>query len=119
MEYTIIGAEANLAARLQSISEPGGIVMSYETYALVNDMVRARPLPPISVKGIRREIVPYEFQGMVDELSQRPSIISERGAGLDVFLDFEIMDNVTIARTRRLLRQALAALELKTKSHST
>jgi len=119
MEYTIIGAEANLAARLQSISEPGGIVMSYETYALVNDMVRARPLPPITVKGIRREIVPYEFQGMVDELSQRPSVISERGTGLDLFLDFETMDNATVARTRRLLRQALAALELKTKSHST
>ena len=35
MDYTIIGAEANLAARLQSIAEPGGIVLSYETYALV------------------------------------------------------------------------------------
>ena len=30
MDYTIIGAEANLAARLQSIAEPGGIVLSYE-----------------------------------------------------------------------------------------
>ena len=37
MDYTIIGAEANLAARLQSIAEPGGIVLSYETYALVRD----------------------------------------------------------------------------------
>src|ERR1022692_5152846 len=55
MDYTIIGAEANLAARLQSIAEPGSIVMSYETYALVRDMVRARPLPPITMKGISRE----------------------------------------------------------------
>jgi class 3 adenylate cyclase len=31
MDYTIIGAEANLAARLQSVAEPGGIVLSYET----------------------------------------------------------------------------------------
>ena len=35
MDYTIIGVEANLAARLQSIAEPGGIVLSYETYSLV------------------------------------------------------------------------------------
>jgi hypothetical protein len=56
---------------------------------------------------------------MVDELSQRPSVISERGTGLDLFLDLETMDNATVARTRRLLRQALAALELKIKSHST
>ena len=45
MDYTIIGAEANLAARLQAIAEPGGICLSYETYALVRDLVRARPLP--------------------------------------------------------------------------
>ena len=32
MDYTIIGAEANLAARLQSIAQPGEIVLSYETY---------------------------------------------------------------------------------------
>ena len=41
MDYTIIGAEANLAARLQSIAQPNGIVLSYETYALVRDLVRA------------------------------------------------------------------------------
>jgi adenylate cyclase len=31
MDYTIIGAEANLALRLQSIAEGGKIVISYET----------------------------------------------------------------------------------------
>ena len=36
MDYTIIGGEANLAARLQSIAEPGGIVVSYETFILLN-----------------------------------------------------------------------------------
>jgi class 3 adenylate cyclase len=35
MDYTIVGAEANLAARLQAIAKPGGIVLSHETYALV------------------------------------------------------------------------------------
>ena len=115
MDYTIIGAEANLAARLQSIAEPGGIVMSYETYALVNDMVRAHPLPPIAVKGISREIVPYAFEGLVDELKQRPNVISEHGTGVDVFLDLEVMDKSAVDRTRRLLQQALAALELKAK----
>ena len=71
MDYTIIGAEANLAARLQSIAEPGGICLSYETYALVRDMVRARPLPPIAMKGISREVVPYSVEGLLSELAQR------------------------------------------------
>lgn len=108
-----------LDTRLQSIAEPGGIVMSYETYALVNDMVRAHPMPPIMVKGIRREIVPYAFEGLVDELKQRPNVISEHGKGVDVFLDLEVMDKVAVERTRRLLQQAIAALELKAKSGPT
>ena len=52
MQYTIIGAEANLAARLQSIAESGQIVISYETYSVVRDMVSVRPLAPIRVKGL-------------------------------------------------------------------
>ena len=67
MDYTIIGAEANLAARLQSIAEPGGIVMSYETHALVQDHVRARPLEPIDLKGISRQVVPYVIEGIYEE----------------------------------------------------
>jgi class 3 adenylate cyclase len=42
LQYTIIGAEVNLATRLQSIAEPSGIVLSYETYSLVRKHVKAR-----------------------------------------------------------------------------
>ena len=66
MDYTIIGAEANLAARLQSIAEPGQIVISYETYALVRDILVAQALPPITMKGISREVVPYAVKGILD-----------------------------------------------------
>jgi adenylate cyclase len=116
MDYTIIGAEANLAARLQAIAEPGGIVVSYETYALVRDIVRAQPLPPISMKGISREVVPYAVEGLVEELQQRAHVISEHATGLDLFLDLEVIDKAMVERTRRLLQQALAALEQKAKS---
>ena len=115
MDYTIVGAEANLAARLQSIAEPGGIVMSYETYALVNDIVRAHPLPPIKVKGISREIVPYAFEGLLDEMKQRPNVISEHSTGVDLFLDLDVIDKAAVDRTRRMLQQALAAIEAKAK----
>ncbi len=59
MDYTIIGAEANLAARLEGIAEPGGIVMSYETWAHARDLVEATQLAPITFKGIAREVRPY------------------------------------------------------------
>jgi adenylate cyclase len=66
MDYTIIGAEANLAERLQSIAEPGHIVLSFESYMLVRDMVSAHPLPPITLKGIHQQIVPYVVDGALD-----------------------------------------------------
>jgi len=49
LEYTIIGAEVNLATRLQSIAEPSGIVPSYETYSLVRKHVKARDYGGITV----------------------------------------------------------------------
>jgi adenylate cyclase len=111
MDYTIIGAEANLAARLQSIGEPGKIVLSYETYALVSDMVRARAMDPISMKGISREVVPYMVEEVTGELAKRPKVISERGKGLNLFLDLEVLDRGAVQNTRKVLQDALNALE--------
>jgi adenylate cyclase len=110
MDYTIIGAEANLAARLQSIAEPGGICLSHETYALVRDLVRARPLDPIVMKGISREIVPYRVEGLLGDLAQRQQVISEHLTGLDLFLDLEALDEAGVERARQRLFEALRAL---------
>jgi len=87
MDYTIIGAEANLAARLQSIAEPGHIVVGYETYALVRDILVADALPPITMKGISREVVPYAVEGMLDEMGQKVEIFSQHMTGIDFYLD--------------------------------
>jgi adenylate cyclase len=114
MDYTIIGAEANLAARLQAIAEPGGIVLSYETYALVRDMVRARPMPAIAMKGISREVVPYSVEGLLTEFAQRAQVISEHATGVDIFLDLEALDEAGAEQARKRLAEALLALGQRT-----
>ncbi|WP_442880105.1 adenylate/guanylate cyclase domain-containing protein [Aurantimonas sp. A2-1-M11] len=77
IDYTIIGAEANLATRFEQIAEPGGIVMSYETYAQMEGDVRARPLAPISLKCISRKVILYVVEGVYDnELEATPSVIN-------------------------------------------
>ena len=114
MDYTIIGAEANLAARLQSIAEPGKIMLSYETFALVKEMVDARPLPPIRMKGISREIVPYAVDGLSSELTDHTGIIAEHSDGLDLVLDIEALDAPGVERAKRRLIEALRALDLYT-----
>lgn len=108
MDYTIIGAEANLAARLQSIAEPGTVVMSYETYALVRGVVAAHPLAPIHMKGIAREVEPYLVDGVV-ERNESSTLFSDSGGGLELYLDVEAVDDP--ARIKALLTRALRALD--------
>ncbi len=101
MDYTIIGAEANLAARLEASAAPGGIVMSYETYAHVQDIVEARPLPAQRFKGIARDVIPYE---VVRKSQDRPlSETSPDGRRVTVHLDR--MDEETRVELDRLLSQ--------------
>lgn len=66
MDYTIIGGEVNLAARLESQADSGGILLSYETYALVREVFEAIEQPSIEVKGIRRVIRPFALSNFLD-----------------------------------------------------
>lgn len=111
MDYTILGAEANLAARLQSIAEPGGIVVSYETYALVRDMVAAHALPATSMKGISREVVPYAIDGLLDADGNTVQVFSEHSEGLDLYLDLGRIDASASKSLRSIFQKAIAALD--------
>ena len=111
MDYTIIGAEANLAARLQAMAEPGKIVMSYETFALTRDMVVAHALDPITMKGISREVIPYMLDGVVDASGRKVEVFREHMSGLDLYLDPSMVDAARADHVRTLLRNALKALE--------
>ena len=67
MDYTIIGGAVNLAARLESSADPGEIILSYETYALVSETVVVEEREPVSVKGISKPIRSYAIKpGEVD-----------------------------------------------------
>lgn len=105
MDYTIIGAEANLAARLESIAEPGGIVLSYETYAHVRDIVEATASEPVHFKGIAREIVPYHVKS-VAEASPEFAIqgVDDNGK---LTLDLGALDPGTRDKVRNAIRDAL------------
>jgi adenylate cyclase len=110
MDYTIIGAEANLAARLQAAAAPGGITLSYETYALVSDIVRASPQDPIRMKGIGRDVIPYAIEG---DLSAPPqdSVFSEHARGIDFYIDVDALEADGAAKLRKRLLDTLAAVE--------
>ncbi len=56
LTYTIIGGEVNVAQRLEASADADGILMSYETYAHAQDMIRVEQRAAIKMKGISREI---------------------------------------------------------------
>jgi adenylate cyclase len=63
MDYTIIGAEVNKAARLEEAAEPGGILVSRQTWALiqaeVQGEIRAHPVGPVTLKGFDDAVEAY------------------------------------------------------------
>jgi len=87
-------------------------------YSLVRDMLVAHPLPPITVKGISREIVPYAVEAMLDEAGAKIEIFSEHMAGLDLYLDPRMVQSGSAERVRTLLQEAISALD-KYRPHAT
>jgi class 3 adenylate cyclase len=113
MDYTIIGAEANLAARLQAIASTGDIIVSYETFALVRDIAIGHALPPITMKGIPHEVTPYLIERLREPAAAPPTVVDRHVAGLDLRLDLGHAQS-NVRETRAALEEALAALDRHT-----
>ena len=64
MEYTVIGDSVNVASRLQDRAKPGSILLSRRTYDAVRDVVDAKSLGAIKVKGKEAEVEVYEVRGL-------------------------------------------------------
>ena len=85
LSYTIIGGEVNLAQRLESNADTGGILVSYETWVHVQDMVEAEPRGAIQMKGIARHVQTYAIKGRKSAPS-RSALNLEHPAGVNISL---------------------------------
>lgn len=69
--YSGIGIQTNLAARIQAHCEPGKVLISHTTRALVEDEIVCVPMDQILVKGIHYPVSVYEVACTVTNGSSR------------------------------------------------
>jgi len=106
IDYTIIGGQVNLAARLESICKPDGVTVSYETYSLIRDKFDATPLEPISVKGIKEPVTPYAINGIFEDWDESERYIRRNDVpGLRIWVDLMRLNEDQRVKTLDVLNE--------------
>jgi class 3 adenylate cyclase len=120
MDYTIIGGQVNLASRLQSSAAHDSIYISRATYMLVEDLIDARALGPIQVKGIHAPIEVWEVIGLRDDSARAAEYLRIEGASLklqELSVNLDHLDEQERASIEQALTRAL--IHLNRNHHSS
>jgi class 3 adenylate cyclase/predicted ATPase len=63
--YTVLGDAVNIAQRLQTLAEPGKVVVGRATQKLADSTFSFRRLPATQVKGREEPVQPFEVSGLL------------------------------------------------------
>src|SRR5438034_540641 len=77
-EHAVVGETPNLAARLQTLAEPGSIVVAASTRRLLGDLFRLRDLGRHEVKGIAEPVAAWAVEGMSPSESRFEAVRTAR-----------------------------------------
>jgi PAS domain S-box-containing protein len=107
MDYTMIGGTVNLASRLEHEAPPGGVLISFETYAHVKDELLCEERAQLQVKGIAQPVATYLVLG--------PKTDAEQGNMEHLRLEFDTaqMSDRQRKSAAEALRRALELLETR------
>lgn len=109
MDYTMVGGTVNLASRLEHEAPPGGVLISFETFAHVKDEVRCEERGQVQVKGIAQPVATYAVL--------EPKYEEGRGApNLRLEFDAERMSDAERKAAAETLRSAIGLLKKAAKA---
>jgi len=104
MDYTIIGSEVNLAARLEQAADPGGILISKETWSLVRDEIVATEHGPVNAKGFAEPVEAYSVREEAVSQTTARKVFQWERLGMRVLIDLDRLPSA---------ERAAAAVELR------
>ena len=93
MDYTIVGKEVNLASRLESMANPGEILISESTYNLIRDVVLCKDRGEITVKGFTKPVPIFEVVDLRKDLGAAQSYMEYETDGFSMYLDIDKIRN--------------------------
>ncbi|HET6828476.1 MAG TPA: adenylate/guanylate cyclase domain-containing protein [Ramlibacter sp.] len=105
MDYTIIGAEVNKAARLEQAADPGGILIAKETWGLVRDEILADAHEPLTVKGFPEPIEAFAVRGEAKSEESTRKVFQWERLGMRVLIDLDRLPDAERAAAAVELRQ--------------
>ena len=100
IDYTAIGSTVNLASRLESMSEPGSILVSEDTFALVNNFFSFENPKEVKVKGFLRSIKCYKLQ---KKDTSKEDIFSISGKGFQISINKKLIHKSIISDLKNKL----------------
>jgi class 3 adenylate cyclase/tetratricopeptide (TPR) repeat protein len=78
LDYTGVGETTHLAARMEQLATPGTTQITSDTLRLVSGFVRAKPLGPMAVKGLKEPVEAFQLVG-AEPVRSRFEALKARG----------------------------------------
>jgi len=113
MDYTIIGRDANLASRLQSVASPDEILISHDTYLLVRDRIMCREKGTVTLRGIAKPVQVWEVVDFRADMGATASWMEHELDGFAMLMDTNKIKNYDKERIVKALESAAQALKDK------
>lgn len=110
MDYTIIGGAVNLAARLEEEAAPGSVLISYETFAQVKDLIHCEETGRVQIRGIAYPVATYRVVDFKANLTKSCNAIRTELPHLRLEAEPELMSTAEREVAITALRETLDRL---------